>query len=124
MKPEELQIGDWVLIDDEPKQIVQLTKSKVCYHIFPNNSRLNYARYYEVRPILITAEILEKNGFEFFKEHSNMWTCAIGTDWSIEVGLWQDMGMGTLIRCFKRESEGSNGIHLSYTPYVHQLQQA
>ena len=122
MKPEELQMYDWVLINDTPYQVKQITRKKVGYHRIPYN--LDYARLIDVKPIPITTEILEKNGFVFFKEHCNMWKCAIGVDWSIEVGLWEDMGMGDLVRCFKQESEGSKGIHLSYTPYVHQLQQA
>lgn len=63
MKPTELQIGDWVLIDNTPRQVVQLTKSKVGYHTEPNECRMHYARYADVEPIRITAEILEKNGF-------------------------------------------------------------
>lgn len=122
MKPTELQIGDWVLIDNTPRQVVQLTKSKVGYHTEPNECRMYYARYADVEPIRITAEILEKCGFKFFPSNCEMWVLSIGADWSIEVGLWGDMG--TLIRCFNQEKGGSKSVHLSYTPYLHQLQQA
>lgn len=61
MKPEELQIYDWVLINDTPHQVKQITRKKVGYHKVPYS--LDYARLVDVKPIPITAEILEKNGF-------------------------------------------------------------
>lgn len=120
MKPEELQIYDWVLINDTPHQVKQITQKKVGYHRIPYN--LDYARLVDVKPIPITAEILEMNGFKFSGKNCNMWVLAIGADWSIGVGLWEDMG--TLIKCVKQEPKGAKVVHLSYTPYVHQLQQA
>lgn len=62
MKPEELQIYDWVLINDTPHQVKQITQKKVGYHKVPYS--LDYARLVDVKPIPITAEILEKNGFK------------------------------------------------------------
>lgn len=62
MKPEELQIYDWVLINDTPHQVKQITRKKVGYHKVPYN--LDYARLVDVKPIPITAEILEKNGIK------------------------------------------------------------
>lgn len=122
MKPTELQIGDWVLIDNTPRQVVQLTKSKVGYHTEPRECRMHYARYADVVPIRITADILEKNGVEFYSKNCNMWVLSIRANWSIEVGLWGDMG--TLIRCSKQEPGGVKSVHLSDSPYIHQLQQA
>lgn len=120
MKPEELQMYDWVLINATPYQVKQITRKKAGYHKVPHN--LHYARLVDVQPVPITAEILEKNGFKFSEKNCNMWVLAVGADWSIEVGLWGDMG--TLMRCFKQEPEGVKSVHLSYSPYLHQLQQA
>lgn len=113
MRPTELQIGDWVLWFNKPCKVdLPLLNTE-----FSDRKESD-----DIQPIRITAEILEKNGFKFFHSDCEMWVLATGGDWSIEVGLWGDMG--TLIRCFKQEKGGSKSVHLSYTPYLHQLQQA
>lgn len=49
MKANELMIGDWVYYGDKPVQVLQLSDGKDYPHI---------------KPIPLTAEILEKSGFE------------------------------------------------------------
>lgn len=121
MKPTELQIGDWVLIDNTPRQVVQLTKSKVGYHTEPNECRMHYARHADVEPIRITAEILEKNEFKY-SSSIRMWLYGVGNKYGIGVGLWGDCGVH--VKCYKQGENYMRKMHLPYTPFVHQLQQA
>lgn len=55
-------VGDWVLYGEKPVRILQLSEGK---------------DYKEIRPIPITPEILEKNGFKEW-EHGYMWKERIG----------------------------------------------
>lgn len=123
MKPTELQISDWVLIDSTPRQVVQLTKSKVGYHTEPNECRMHYARYADVEPIPITAEILEKNGFEqdeivknifyrFYDKSNSKHPC------EISIGLTNDKRVVMRIHQTWRVA-----FQCPYIENVHQLQQ-
>ena len=63
MKPEELQIGDWVLYkSDAPENAFPI---KVDYNIFCNELHKWEDRF---EAIQLTPEILEKNGFEKVNE--------------------------------------------------------
>ena len=120
MKANELMIGDWVYYGDKPVQVLQLSDGKDYPHI---------------KPIPLTAEILEKNGFgkknifaktmgfEIFGDENN--SCGISEwydgDWAFETftswtetapdGSPDDWG-------FKTESR------FTKMKYVHQLQHA
>lgn len=56
MKSEELMIGDWVIVTNSPKPQKQVKPSWYSYHW---TWWINF-----LEPIPLTAEILEKNGFE------------------------------------------------------------
>ena len=80
MKATELMIGDWLFYKSQynafPLKVEQITKSKVGYHAAYNEGRLYYVRLDECKPILLTKEILEKNGLkvgspDFFDEDGN-----------------------------------------------------
>lgn len=120
MRANELQIGDWVLINT-PRQVAQITQSKVGYHTEPRECRMHYARYAEVKPIPITAEILEKNGFKY-DSSIRMWLYGVGNKYGIGVGLWGELGVP--VKCYEQGENYMRKIHLPYTPFVHQLQQA
>lgn len=49
----ELMIGDWIEVNDTPRQVAAITKKKVGYHIEPNECRMHYARLSECKPIKI-----------------------------------------------------------------------
>ena len=112
MKPEQLQMYDWVLINDTPYQVKQITRKKVGYHRVPYN--LDYARLEDIKPIPITTDILENNGFTVhafpldtictWEEDKNriMWSGSM-----IDVRQWDNC----------RNYQGT-------IKYVHQLQQA
>lgn len=64
MKPQELKIGNLVCYNGKVVKVEQVTKRKIGYHTKPNETRLNYAKLCEIKPIPITEEMLLKNNFE------------------------------------------------------------
>lgn len=100
MKATELMIGDWVYYGDKPVQVLQLSDGKYYPHI---------------KPIPLTPEILEKNGWFYPKQSSwmeldnpnrELWGCihTDGTLWLYSSG-----------DCDKDES-------FAEIKYVHELQ--
>lgn len=77
MKPNELMIGNWLLYKGRyntfPFRVEQITKRKVGYHAEPGECRMHYLRLCECQPILLTTEILEKNGFELHEGEMGMY---------------------------------------------------
>lgn len=67
MKPNEIQIGDLLYYKGQfnafPFKVESITKKKVGYHAEPNDHRIYYLRLSECKPIPLTPEILEKNGW-------------------------------------------------------------
>lgn len=63
MKATELMIGDWVLVNGITRQVSQITKHKIGYHLSDKECVMHYARLHDVNPIPLTAEILEKSGW-------------------------------------------------------------
>ena len=110
MKPEELQIYDWVLINDTPHQVKQITQKKVGYHRIPYN--LDYARLVDIKPIPITAEILEMN--EIKNDCVSRWHEWIGENAKILFNPYY------LVLTIESKDVTIKGRF----DYVHQLQQA
>jgi hypothetical protein len=67
MEAKEIQIGDLLYYKGQfnafPFKVESITKKMVGYHAEPNEHRINYLRLSECKPIHLTPEILEKNGF-------------------------------------------------------------
>lgn len=67
MKANEIQIEDWLYYKGQfnafPFKVESITKKKVGYHAEPNEYHMHYLRLSECKPIPLTPEILEKNGF-------------------------------------------------------------
>lgn len=66
---EQLTRGNWLYYRGRwnafPFQVEQVTRKKVGYHAEPGDKRMYYLRLNEeVKPIPLTAELLEKNGFK------------------------------------------------------------
>ena len=120
MKATELQIGDWILYGDKPVKVLQLSEN---------------SKYDWVKPIPLTPEILEKNGFSpetfltaewekkvYFKEFPG---CVVEPD---------DSGkyiFGTTIYWNKTDGDGSPidwgtmyDSRIYNLQYVHELQRA
>lgn len=55
----DLMVGDWLLYNGEPKQVIEILFDSVTIDCFP-------CSYDRLEPIPLTKEILEKNGWEDF----------------------------------------------------------
>ena len=92
MKATELQIGDWILYGDKPVKVLQLSEN---------------GKYDLVKPIPLTPEILEKNGWK-------------------ETQYWHEYQDGkNTIQCCLPDMRGIiNGIEIKefQCKYVHQYQ--
>ena len=92
MKATELQIGDWILYGDKPVKVLQLSEN---------------GKYDWVKPILLTPEILEKNGWK-------------------NDGLWHEYqdGKNIIQSCLPDMRGIINGIEIKefQCKYVHQYQ--
>lgn len=77
MKPQELSIGNLVCYNDKVVKVKQITKNKIGYHTKPNETRMNYARLFEIEPIPITEELLQMNGFSEIKKESHGEHCGL-----------------------------------------------
>ena len=93
MKANELMIGDWILYGEKPVQVLQLTSEKI------------YRGFY---PILLTEEILKKNGFK-----------PQGTGWILEDSTGERIF--NLCRISNAYCLLTAGMTLAFQ-YVHELQ--
>ena len=77
MKASEIQIGDWLYYKGQFNafhfKVESITKKKVGYHAEPNGHRMYYLRLSECKPIPLTPEILEKNGFKYKEGETGMY---------------------------------------------------
>lgn len=79
MKATELMIGDWVLVKNKPVQVVGITTDSI-----ETTDKEGYCYEDYFKPITLTAEILEKNGFKRFvdDEGQELYDLQIG-EWEI-----------------------------------------
>ena len=66
LKISDLSVGDWVRCGDENKQIkcIDLQNNNYFVHFSdPDTNDNDYAHIFDIEPIPITAEILDKNGW-------------------------------------------------------------
>ncbi len=119
MKANELMIGDWVYIKNiakpmqvYPKMLFQMLRSN------PNATTEDY----NIFPVPLTPEILEKNGFKMVLDIDKLptyrikWTRNPNLYFTVFTGVdgyWNPVGYGVTIA-------GVNGV----IDYVHQLQHA
>ena len=112
MNSEELMVGDWVLYGKKPVRILQLSEGK---------------DYKEIRPIPLTQEILEKNGFYYCKRTGGcyLYTTISYGNWDAEVVLFDvnseyrnnQLHIGS-------PDDSDTFLHLMECNYVHELQHA
>ena len=120
MKCRDLMVGDWVA--DRHGYQAQITYVGIGYANFENDKvspcRLD-DKYYLPKPILLTPEILEKNGFGFVKSDDTK---------SVWNGQWVYEGLKLAICCLDREGNWPCFININdmniKCEYVHQLQHA
>ena len=116
IKISDLSIGDWVEIDGAVTKVWYLSE----------DSEVNDKTYDWVKPIPLTPEILEKNGFDAPKAKvwNDSWYWSNRKDVALE--LWESFGLWYMEIVKKEQRSGlqSNrklGIGFKY---VHQLQHA
>lgn len=95
LKISDLSVGDWVMVNGKPRKISTLSEvwngsNEVLIgyvvHVYPNGYNVVFYKPIEhVKPIPITAEILEKNGFEL---DSSCWRIYRNGGGHIEI--WED----------------------------------
>ena len=62
MKVTDLMLGDWVLCDGKPYQVAEISAGLLCI----DAERELFANPEDVKPIPLTPEILEKNGWKVY----------------------------------------------------------
>ena len=152
MEANELMIGDWVCYS-EPNNYYTKVKEIRCTsdgeeyyircHRDSKDTFLEQLKYEDfsvdiLHPILLTPEILEKNGFieDVDKDDrlADMYHLFVPTgfereSFTIQVGLYREptCGVSTVVQCWgwlPPYNGGLNDIHLCNANYVHQLQHA
>ena len=83
----ELMRGNWLFFRNQVNafafRVEQVTRNKVGYHAEPGEKRMHYLRLNEeVKPIPLTAELLEKNGWKLN-----------GEDAKFAPGTWTGVGL-------------------------------
>jgi len=122
--------GNWLFYRGQfnafPFRVENVTKRKVGYHATPGESRMHYLRLREeVKPIPLTAELLERNDFER-KEEYEKYELHVG-----EAEVWvilRDSGDdGDLPHSLHIEGNERRRIPVHYhntVCYLHELQNA
>ena len=137
LSAKDLMVGDWVMYDGEPNIITELSEiiheeATVCF--VGNNYMANID---EIKPIPLTPEILEKNGFYWgypvdVEEMASNVFGGIGIEMPPKSWVW-DEGDGVISIIFPNESDG--GVFTCYLDkhltlvfddeiFAHQLQHA
>ena len=126
MKARELQIGDLLYYKGKfnafPFKVESITKKKVGYYAEPNDHRMYYLRLSDCEPILLTPEILEKNGFKWLLRDSKYITYCIKES-TIHVTKYKVTGEW-LICAGASGSATKRFVEVSCVNYVHELQHA
>lgn len=132
MKGIKLQLGDYVFIkspsgDTTLIKIAAIHQKKVGYHSTPN--KLSWVRLSLLEPILLTSEILEKNGFNKVPQPN----CSNPYHWEFKE---YEEGADELLYCIKAYRHIFRGLRITIENYVdcnnfakqvehfHELQQA
>lgn len=122
MKANELMVGDWVDLSEEPNemipcQVVGIMPEEL-YEIQPNDTACDIIGYDMIRPIPLTPEILEKNGWDGINAYRQYGHASgvFNDDYQCEIGLYEDG------RCFLVINDGEYSIY--EINGVHELQHA
>lgn len=124
MKAEDLMVGDWILLFDDKFAKVDCIGNITVY--LSDENGLDWQVTYEhIKPIPLTSEILEKNGFK------NISVITVGTpkmrwvseDTRTEITIWMDYTLPMeIVKNVYYEDEMS--YTLPFPGTVHQLQHA
>lgn len=128
MKTKDLMIGDWVVRDshkNNPVQVLELHKQSAMLKL--ENGWCGEAIDL-IEPILLTPDILEKNGFKHYATYPNedIWMYML-FDPEIEVIFTEEKSASIRIFNYSEEDDGKEIINLEDNGkprYVHELQHA
>lgn len=120
MKATELKIGDWVNVNGEP---IKIAETDLTYFTAwkKDDTFCGKIGYEAAEPILLTEELLEKNGWKEDKDEKEMWiTPYVYGHLGIEVFQWGK----EMVAMVSAVSDGMGGDvnSLRQIQYVHQLQ--
>lgn len=135
MKASDLMIGDWVIFQHGIDKIVDLPYifGKGLCASFSASATLFPVPIEKLKPIPLTPEILEKNGFKIDKNEAYckryIFACNLNKipQTVVEFSFYgEGVSADTLFKCWtKPEScDGENSIHICDLKSVHQLQHA
>lgn len=115
MFAEDLMIGDWVLFDDNLNKIRSLTNDNGC----TLSNKLHSVMTYDLKPVPLTSEILEKNGFELkIDPYSNRKYFLLGKNvYNMDV-YW----INGSILLVEEQYEPQTYAYVCECEYVHELQ--
>lgn len=118
MKPEELMIGDWVMCNGNYLQIAEIYDAGIYARGIMGNDNRGYP-FEDLEPILLTEDILQKNGFKHLdisspRDTINRFVWRYSTD-SQNIDLFYN-------KWTKDYTLDSFRIHLFPIIYVHELQ--
>lgn len=112
-------IGNIVSVDGVPQRIRSITRRKIGYCQLTNPNQ-SYAKLHEVKPIPITVDFLQKNGFELDEEFMRRvniphYIVRMGT-YSIRIGFFHGF------TCIDVVDKNNMLLALEKGRYVHQIQ--
>jgi len=117
MFAEDLMIGDWVLFDDNLNKIRSLTDDNGC----TLSNKLHSAMTYDLKPVPLTNDILEKNGF-----HDTYIDMSLRKDnvykWFNIYGYCVKVDLNTNKIKFDHDNEIILNLAFNGMIYVHELQ--
>lgn len=120
MKAEELQIGDWIFCDKKPYRLVNIINTES--NIMDVEDDNGFMSYYisRAKPIPITPEILEKNGFKYNKKYDAYTIVLKGGE-----DLVYYIGQRSLYLFILHDDkhDWDEELHI-YMEYVHEIQHA
>lgn len=126
MKASELMLSDYLSYEGQRIKVASITKKKVGYHVKDNENRMYYARLCDCKPILITTDKLEKNGFLANKHvYPYSYYEYINEKDKLKIGVAFPQGNGTSYKEPWVYIDSKN-VFIEHLPcmFVHQLQHA
>lgn len=124
IRGEQLQLGDYVLVEGKIRRVESLTKRKIGFHINEEKKRLYYVRLCEVFPIEINEYILRTSGFCVENQEEVFHAKFKCDDFEIFV-IPNSLGRGEYEYILKVHANAMcNYVDMYNLRYVHELQHA
>lgn len=125
MNATDLMVGDWVtLFDKYPAKVEAIGDTEV--YLLDDDGVHWHVGYEHIKPIPLTAEILEKNGFSFCTRDGGYYLYAtMSCGFDVEVILFDVVNKYASIQLHIGDTDDTaTYIHLMECNYIHQLQHA